>query len=109
MIDGRPADVYQAIRPGKQKGKTVTVTRRARIRVRRAGAGLALLSAAAAACLRFLRRWHMNWGATDTEASGEVAGDELLPDAGIVSTRVVDIAAPPSAIWPWLRHGPLLP
>ncbi len=63
VIDGRPADVYQAICPGKQKGKTVAVTRRARIRVRRIGAGLALLSAAAAAYLRFLRRWHRRGGA----------------------------------------------
>jgi hypothetical protein len=36
-----------------------------------------------------------------------VAGDELLPGTGIVSTRVIEIDAPASAIWPWLvQMGP---
>ena len=55
----------------------------------------------------FLRRWHMTWGATAQEAGGQVAGDELMPDADIVATRVVEIDAPPAAIWPWLvQMGP---
>ena len=30
-----------------------------------------------------------------------------LPDADIVATRVVEIDAPPAAIWPWLvQMGP---
>jgi hypothetical protein len=34
-------------------------------------------------------------------------GDDLLTDAGIVSTRAVKVDAPPSAIWPWLvQMGP---
>jgi hypothetical protein len=41
------------------------------------------------------------------EARGVVAGDELMPQARIVSTRVVEVDAPPSAIWPWLvQMGP---
>jgi hypothetical protein len=61
----------------------------------------------AAIYLRVLRPWHMNWGASDAEARGPVAGDELMPGAGIVSTRVIEIAAPASAIWPWLvQMGP---
>jgi hypothetical protein len=49
----------------------------------------------------------MHWGASEAEARGVVAGDELMPSAGIVSTRVVEIDAPPSAIWPWLvQMGP---
>jgi hypothetical protein len=49
----------------------------------------------------------MTWGATEAEARGDVAGDELMPNAGIVSTRVVEIAAPPAAVWPWLvQMGP---
>lgn len=56
---------------------------------------------------RMLRPWHMNWGATEDEAHGAVAGDDLMPAAGIVSTRVVEIEASPSAIWPWLvQMGP---
>jgi hypothetical protein len=109
VIDGRPADVYEAIRyrSGKHRAEPRRSTRRAWMRVRRIGTGLALLSVAAAAYFRFLRPWHMNWGATEIEASGEVADDELMPGVGIVSTRVVEIAAPPSAIWPWLvQMGP---
>ena len=109
VIDGRPADVYEAIRyrSGKHGAQPRWSHRRARRRAQRIGTGVALLSAAAAAYFRFLRPWHMNWGATEIEASGEVAGDELMPGAGIVSTRVVEIAAPPSAIWPWLvQMGP---
>jgi hypothetical protein len=34
-------------------------------------------------------------------------GDDLLADAGIVSTRAVQVDAPPSVIWPWLvQMGP---
>jgi hypothetical protein len=109
VIDGRPADVYEAIRyrSGKRRVESRRSTRRALRRLRSIGTGFALLSAAAAAYFRFLRPWHLNWGATEMESSGEVAGDELMPGARIVSTRVVQIAAPPSAIWPWLvQMGP---
>jgi hypothetical protein len=74
---------------------------------RRAGAGLVIVGAAAAVYFRFLRPWHLHWGATAQEVSGEVAGDELMPHPDIVATRVVEIDAPPSAIWPWLvQMGP---
>ena len=70
VIDGRPADVYEAIRyrSGKHRAEPRRKTKRARMRVRRIGTGLAVLSAAAAAYFRFLRPWHMNWGATEIEA-----------------------------------------
>ncbi len=72
-----------------------------------AGAVLAMLAGVAVAYFGFLRRWHMAWGATAQEAGGQVAGDELMPDADIVATRVVEIDAPPAAIWPWLvQMGP---
>lgn len=49
----------------------------------------------------------MTWGATDQEAGGRLAGDELMPDADVVATRAVEINAPPEAIWPWLvQMGP---
>ena len=67
-----------------------------------AGAVLAMLAGVAVAYFGFLRRWHMTWGATAQAAGGQVAGDELMPDADIVATRVVEIDAPPGAIWPWL-------
>jgi hypothetical protein len=74
---------------------------------KRAGTGLVIAGAAAVAYFRLLRPWHLHWGATAQEAGGEVAGDELMPDPDIVATRVVEIDAPPSAIWPWLvQMGP---
>jgi hypothetical protein len=70
----------------------------------RALAGLALAGVAYA---RLLRRPVLTWGATSAEADGHLVGDELLPDADIVSTRAITIAAPPSAVWPWLvQMGP---
>lgn len=50
----------------------------------------------------FLRRGCLTWGATGDEVSRKLAGDDLLPDAGLVTTRAVTIDAPPDAIWPWL-------
>jgi hypothetical protein len=53
------------------------------------------------------RPWCLSWGATDSEAGRGLPGDDLLTDAGIVSTRAVHVDAPPSAIWPWLvQMGP---
>jgi len=67
----------------------------------------AVTGAAVALYMLVLRPRHMTWGATEEEAAGAVAGDELLPDADIVSTRVVEIDAPPWAVWPWLvQMGP---
>ena len=77
------------------------------MQVKQVGAGLAIAGAAAAVYFRFRRPWHLNWGATPEEVSGEAAGDELIPEPDIQSTRVVEIDAPPSAIWPWLvQMGP---
>jgi hypothetical protein len=64
-------------------------------------------AAAVVVYFRVLRAWHLHWGATPEEATGEAAGDELMPDPDIAATRVVEIDAPPSAIWPWLvQMGP---
>jgi hypothetical protein len=50
----------------------------------------------------FFRRWCLTWGARPDEASRKLPGDDLLADAGIVSTRAITIGAPPAAVWPWL-------
>lgn len=109
MINRRPADVYEAIRcrSAARSADLRRLTRPSRLPVNRIATSLLLVSAVVAAYLRFLRPWHLTWGATDAEAHGEVAGDELMADAAIVSTRAVEIEAPPSAIWPWLvKMGP---
>ena len=54
-----------------------------------------------------VRRRILTWGATDSEASAFLPGDELLKDADGVSTRAITIDAPVSAVWPWLAQmGP---
>ena len=65
---------------------------------------LAALSAAAVAAAYVLavRPRLLRWGATPQEAAGPLPGDELVPIPRLQSTRAVNIAAPPSAVWPWL-------
>lgn len=44
------------------------------------------------------------WGSTPEEHASVVVGDELCPNARIVATRCITIAAPPAAVFPWLRQ-----
>jgi hypothetical protein len=53
---------------------------------------------------RVLRKSILSWGATDKETSARLPGDELLEQADGVSTRAIDIDAPPAAVWPWLAQ-----
>lgn len=54
-----------------------------------------------------LRRSVLTWGASSTEATSRLPGDELLEAADAVATRAIEIDAPPSAVWPWLAQlGP---
>jgi hypothetical protein len=54
-----------------------------------------------------LRRAVLTWGASESEATSPLPGDELLEDADGVSTRAIDIDAPACAVWPWLAQmGP---
>lgn len=74
--------------------------------IRRTLAASAAAAAAVspAAYLLFFRRRCLTWGARDDEVAGKLPGDELLPGAGLVTTRAVTIDAPPEAIWPWLAQ-----
>ena len=49
-----------------------------------------------------LRREHATWGLVTADLTRTLAGDDLVSDADTVETRSLDIAAPPSAVWPWL-------
>src|SRR6476659_1953314 len=62
----------------------------------------AVLAAGLGAYPLIFRRWCLTWGARPDEASAKLPGDELLPGAGIVSTRAITIDAPLAAVWPWL-------
>lgn len=50
----------------------------------------------------FFRPWQHRWGASDEEVMRMLPGDELVPHADVVETRVVTVKAMPAAIWPWL-------
>lgn len=66
-----------------------------------------LAAVLAAAYVGVLRRPILTWGATPAEADGPLPGDELLEDADGIATRAIEIAAPASAVWPWLAQmGP---
>jgi hypothetical protein len=65
------------------------------------GAGLTA-SALAASYPVLWRNKCLTWGATPDEVARAIAGDELLADADIVTTRAVTVAAPPGCVWPWL-------
>jgi hypothetical protein len=49
-----------------------------------------------------MRQRAMNWGATPAEVGEQLPGDELAPHPLSISTRAITIAAPPSAVWPWI-------
>ena len=61
-----------------------------------------LLGFAAAAYPALWRDRCLNWGARDDEVARQMPGDKFLPDATVVTTRVIGVDAPAWAIWPWL-------
>src|SRR6516165_8134394 len=67
-----------------------------------AGAAAALASAVVAAYPVLWRKCCLTWGATADEVSGQMPGDDLMPDPDVQTTRAITIEAPPGAIWPWL-------
>ena len=48
------------------------------------------------------RRWYRAWGATAEEAREPLAGDALVEDAAVQTTRAITISAAPEHVWPWL-------
>jgi hypothetical protein len=74
-----------------------------RMRAAAVGGGVTLAAGLGAlAYPLFFRRRCLTWGARPDEVARKLPGDELLADAGIVSTRAITIDAPPAAVWPWL-------
>src|SRR5580765_7561524 len=70
---------------------------------RRATAALLLL----AALYPLIRRSILTWGATATEASSRLPGDDLLENADAVSTRAITIYTPDERVWAWnVQLGP---
>ena len=78
-----------------------------RVTSRSIAAAATALAAVAAGYGRFLRGPILTWGATPEEAAARLPGDGLLEHANGVATRAITIAAPPSAVWPWIAQmGP---
>jgi hypothetical protein len=76
------------------------------VKIRRtlaAGAGAAAVLGPVSYLL-FFRRRCLTWGTSGDEVVAKLPGDELLPGAGLVTTRATTIDAPPEAIWPWLAQ-----
>jgi hypothetical protein len=63
---------------------------------------IAGVAAALLAYVRVIRPWHLRWGASTEEVQQPMPGDDLVPDATLIATRAITIAAPASAVWPWL-------
>jgi hypothetical protein len=64
-----------------------------------------IIAAGAAAIFaynRFVRPWHLRWGATDEELNEALAGDEVLPGADNQVTHAITINAAPQKVWEWL-------
>jgi hypothetical protein len=64
--------------------------------------GLVALIASGFAYWLKLRPWYNRWGATDAELAQALPGDEIVRRLRTQSTRAITIAAPMSAVWPWL-------
>ncbi|WNG23190.1 SRPBCC family protein [Cystobacter fuscus] len=70
--------------------------------VSRVAGGLAAVGAGAFAYLRWVRPWHLRWGATDEELARAMPGDDLVKQPQYVTNRAITLQALPEQIWPWL-------
>ncbi|MFJ9365833.1 SRPBCC family protein [Nocardia sp. NPDC101769] len=65
------------------------------------------LTGLAAGYRLFARTKCVTWGSTAEEVGRTMPGDDLLAEAGTVTTRAITVAATPEQIWPWLvQMGP---
>ena len=62
------------------------------------GAGLVAAAVALAVAVRLGR----TAGALPSEVATTLPGDAIVPEATAVTTRAIEIAAPPEEVWPWL-------
>jgi hypothetical protein len=49
-----------------------------------------------------LRRRQLRWGATGTETTAPLAGDELVAEPDLTATRAITIHADVDDVWPWI-------
>jgi hypothetical protein len=65
---------------------------------------ITLLAMLAVAGYFIVRPRILHWGATSLEASRVMAGDNLISDAILVTTRAISINVGPERVWPWLAQ-----
>lgn len=65
---------------------------------------IGLTAAAVAAYARWVRPWHLRWGATPEEADRPLPGDDLIPQPAMSATHAITIHAPVSQVWPWIAQ-----
>ena len=51
-----------------------------------------------------IRPWHMRWGATDSEVSSSMPGDQVVRRAQFNATRAISIEASTAEVWPWIAQ-----
>lgn len=64
--------------------------------------GAAAASAGAAIGFSKARTEFRTWGIDPADVEKHLPGDELVAETEAVDTRCLEIAAPPSEVWPWL-------
>ena len=62
----------------------------------------AAVAAGVVAYREIVRPWWRSWGVDERDAIRALPGDGLVPDAPVMDTRSIEIAASPSDVWPWL-------
>jgi len=68
------------------------------------GAGVRGVALATAAYALAIRPWQLRWGATVEEATGPVAGDDLIAKPDITATRAITIRTTAENVWPWIAQ-----
>lgn len=51
-----------------------------------------------------VRPWYLHWGATFREQQQWLPGDQIIPGAAWQETHAITIAAPLTAVWPWVAQ-----
>jgi hypothetical protein len=49
-----------------------------------------------------LEPWYREWGVDPAVAPRALPGDDVIAEPTVVDTRVIEIAASPEGVWPWL-------
>lgn len=65
---------------------------------------LAAFASAVAGYVKFVRPWHLRWGATEAELVRELPGDDRVMQPQLDATRAITIAAPLGEVWKWLQQ-----